>query len=165
MFYYIKRKYCDIKCWCRYNLNKHHWKVIKSAIKGYPFDFCYMWDLEKAKLEEMLNYFKHGNIILPEDYEIIIRDIKLAIKLLDIIREEELTFSYEFNSSDDNKEVCGFDYECLVNVNTNNAYRFMNTHTNELEYAINRMPHLVYIAKAKHLYYKLMEYKIEHWWD
>jgi hypothetical protein len=34
-----------------------------------------------------------------------------------------------------------------------------------IEFAINKMPHLVYLAKAKHLYYKLMEYRIEHWWD
>lgn len=163
MFYYITRKYNDIRCWCRHNLNKHHWKVVKYAIKGYPFDFGYIWDLEKAKLEEMLNYFSKANIILPEDYELIIRDIKLAIKLLDIIREEELTFEYK--PTEDFERLTGFDYECLVNVNTNNAHRFINPRTDNLEFAINRMPHLVYLAKAKHLYYKLMEYRIEHWWD
>lgn len=153
IYYYLRNKYYDIKCWFRHNFNKHHWNVVKSAYKGYPFDFGYLWELEKAKLQEMLHYFNHADII--EDYKPIQKDIKLALKLLDIIREEELTFTYR-----NGKE---FEYKCLVNVNLNNGYRYFNE--KELEFVKNKMPHMLYMAKAKRLYYKLLEYKIETWWD
>lgn len=152
-FDYIKSKYYDIRCWFRHNFNKHHWNVVKTAYKGYPFDFGYLLSLEKAKLQEMLHYFNNADII--EDYKPIQKDIKLSLKLLDIICEEELTFTYEKRG--------GFEYKCLVNVNLNNGHRYFNE--KELEFVKNKIPHMLYIAKAKHLYYKLLEYKIETWWD
>ena len=101
----------------------------------------------------MLHYFNHADII--EDYKPIQKDIKLALKLLNIIREEELTFTYR-----NGKEL---EYKCLVNVNLNNGYRYFNE--KELEFVKNKMPHMLYMAKAKRLYYKLLEYRIETWWD
>ena len=65
--------------------NPYKYKVVDKAINGYSFDFGYLYELEYSKLEEMLHYFeKYG---LSTDNDNIIRQIKLAMKLLNIIRE------------------------------------------------------------------------------
>lgn len=151
-FDYIIRKFLDIKAFFRYNFNKRHLNVVKTAYKGYPFDFYFIWKLERAKLQEMLHYFENAKII--DNYKPIIRDIRLALKLLNIVMEEELVFSYKNGNL--------FKYECLVDVNLRNCKRYFNKEDSEFIY---RMPHILYLAKAKKLYYKLLEYRIETWWD
>ena len=51
-YYYLVWQYRDVKCWCRHNLTKAHFNVVKAAWLGYPFDYSYIYELEKAKLEE-----------------------------------------------------------------------------------------------------------------
>lgn len=154
-WYSCQRKYNDICCWFRHNFNKHHWKVVKSAIKGHPFDYCYLLDLEYAKLNEMYHYFSTSDI--AEDNPKTAREIKLAMKLNRIISEEEV---YEY-IKDENGH---FQYKCLVNVNLNNIDRFIK-HSPEVKFISDKMPHYLYIEKAKNLYGELMKHKIFTWWD
>ena len=157
-YYYMVRKWNDLKCWCRYNLNRYHWNVIKKAICGYPFDYSYMLDLQRAKLEEMYNYFLHSNI--TEDSPIIRRDLKLIIKLLKIINEEKLCFTYEPPRNIFSNSI----YKCLVNVNLNNIDRFVKN-DREKKLIKEKMQHELYLYKAKNLYYKLLMNRMETWWD
>lgn len=153
MFYKVQRIYNDVRCWFRHCFNKHHWKVIKEAILGYPFDYCYLWELEKAKLVEMQKFFEESNITIDDPKTA--KEINLAIKLLDIMLfEDDL---YEFNHRTR-------EYECLVKVNTNNIDRFIFNQC-EKNFILDKMPHELYVVKAKHLYYELMKNKIRGWWN
>lgn len=156
-WYSCERIYNDIRCWFRHNFNKHHWNVIKSAIKGHPFDYCYLLDLEYAKLNEMYHYFSTSDI--AEDNPKTAREIKLAMKLNRIISEEENLYDYIRNG-----KGLGFDYKCLVNVNLNNIDRFIK-YSPEVKFISDKMPHYLYIEKAKNLYGELMKHKIFTWWD
>lgn len=154
-WYSCKRTYNDIRCWFRHNFNKHHWKVVKSAIKGYPFDYCYLLDLEYVKLNEMYHYFSTSDI--AEDNPKTAREIKLAMNLNRIICEEENSYDYIRNDA-------GFDYKCLVKVNLKNINRFVKN-SDEIKFISDKMPHLLYIIKAKNLHGELMKHKIYNWWD
>ena len=108
---------------------------------NYDFDYAFMLEIEKHKLKNMLKYFKKSNI--REDNAIVIRDLKLAIYLLDIILKE--------------------DYKHRVNIK--NGLRFVNL--NELTF-IKRFPEYIYdvaVAKAWCLYHKLRYYRMRNWWD
>ena len=157
-YYYMVRKWSDLKCWCKHNLNRYHWKTVKKAWCGYPFDYNYMLDLQQAKFEEMYNYFQNSDIVA--DAHMIRRDLKLIIKLLKIIREEELCFTYDINGDSFKRGQ----YRCLVNVNLNNIDRFVKNEK-EKKFIKEKMQHELYIYKAKNLYYKLLMNRLETWWD
>lgn len=154
--YTINRWYDSTKCWFRYNFNKKKWNLIKTSIKTYPFDHYYIWDLEKSKLEESLYYFE--NHYYTERNPDIIKEIKLALKLLNIIIEDGEGLYEWINDEESLKKS----YKCNIYVNTNNYHRFVNEKYKEmyLEYQ-----HELYVEKAKYLYYKLLTYKIKNWWD
>lgn len=155
MFYTIRRIYNDAKCWFRHCFNKNHWKVVKEAILGYPFDYCYMWQLERAKLVEMQKFFESSDLTVDDSK--IAKEISLAIKLLDIILFEDDLYEYNHKTKE---------YKCLVKVNTNNMHRFSKVENEEIKkFVIDHMLHKLYITKAKHLYYELMKNKIRTWWN
>ena len=156
-WYSCQRKYNYICCWFRHNFNKHHWEVVKSAIKGYPFDYCYLLNLEYAKLNEMYHYFSTSDI--AEDNPKTAREIKLAMNLNRIICEEEKLYDCIRNGNGK-----GFNYKCLVKVNLKNINRFVKN-PDEIKFISNSMPHLLYMSKTKHLYGELMKHKIYKWWD
>ena len=110
----------------------------------------------------MVDYFtKYG---ISADNEKYIRQMKLAIKLLQIVINEE---GYHFEHNIDGEKTGKFTdinkYVCDVKVNTKNADRFMNK--KEKEFYVNKYPHELYLLKAKHLYHKLREYYEQTWWD
>lgn len=66
----------------RKNKNK---RLIKEAMKFYPFDYIFVLSLEKQALIRMYEYFKVSRI--AEGNEVVEKDLKLALKLLDIVLE------------------------------------------------------------------------------
>lgn len=148
--------------------NPYKYKVVDNAINGYSFDFGYLYELEYSKLEEMLHYFeKYG---LSTDNDNIIRQIKLAMKLLNIIREEDCNlfdFVYKpkpYNSEEKKVKLLeDMEYVCNVNVNLKNAKRFAidDKHVE----VFNRWPHELYLTKARYLYHKLRYNFEQYWWD
>ena len=66
----------------RKNKNK---RLIKEAMKFYPFDYSFVLSLEKQALIRMYEYFKVSRI--AEGNEVVEKDLKLALKLLDIVLE------------------------------------------------------------------------------
>lgn len=140
---------------------KYKWRVIWEAIKTQPYDYGYLLKLEKAKLKEMEYYFKHSNISFEDKR--IAHDIKLAIKLLDIIDQTKDLFTFDYvtmEEKDDEIIVKGSEYICLVDVNLRNKDRFGKD--NDL---FEKFPDTLYVAKAENLYYKLMKERLNTWWN
>lgn len=179
LWWRIKDVFLSIKAWFCNCFNKKHFSVVKTAFIGYPWDHCYLYDLEYAKLEEMEAYFEKSNITTIETYANMLKYIRIAKYCLNVMRDKVDTFTYEYPGklefkqcdSDDNLYECiNSDelfktYKCLVNVNTNNISRFFNNlDESDINY-IKQYPHELYIKKAKYLYYKIRYEQDHKWWD
>ena len=143
--------------------NKVKYKTVDEAINGYSFDFGYLYNLELAKLKEMVDYFtKYG---ISADNDKYVKQMKLAIKLLQIVISEE---GYHFVHVIDNNGSSKFTdvnkYVCDVEVNVKNAHRFV-TNEKEREFYVERYPHELYLLKARYLYHKLRHEFEQTWWD
>lgn len=146
--------------------NKVKYKTVDEAINGYSFDFGYLYNLELAKLKEMVDYFtKYG---ISADNDKYIRQMKLAIRLLEIIIEED-GFYYQWPSGTEFDDVKSLKkelpkYVCTVKINAKNADRFVRNEK-EKDFYVNRYPHELYLLKAKYLYHKLRNDFEQTWWD
>ena len=144
----------------------YKYEVVDQAINGFSFDYAYLYDLERAKLVEMRNFFKNEGI--AENSDDMVKKIDLAIKLLDIANESTDTFGYKFldNGTSRSGGLADLDdeYYCKVNVNLKNANRFFEGNDFMLEY-VKKTPHELYIRKAQYLYHKLRYYFEQSWWD
>lgn len=136
--------------------NPSKYNLVHEAINGESFDYAYLYYIERKKLIEMREYFKVHGISTRNDE--IIKQINLAIKLLDIIIDENV---FHFERDDVYDESI---YVCDVNVNLKNINRFTN---NEIEKDVikNKFPHELYLLKATHLYHKLRNNLEQNWWD
>lgn len=144
--------------WFYWNFNKYHWRVIKEAILGYPWDFDYAYRLERAKLDEMRHYFKHKGIAENR----LLASIRIAkmIKMIDIFTERIETSSYNIVGDINTGKI---EYKCLVNVNLKNIHRFIKEDENKNYYI--QHPDEIYKLKAKHLYEKMRAEWMESFWD
>lgn len=108
-------------------LLQKHWQLIKqAAFHTYPFEYGDFYWLQRTQIEEQIEYYKHGHIATTETYEPIVRWLKIAIKLHDIMFDHDVDlFEYEgemeFVPIDDGKFYKMKDdnvkYHCLVKVN------------------------------------------------
>ena len=167
----LKSKWYSFREWFKYHFNKENNNLMKTAWKGRPWDCGFLYELEKAKLQEMIAYHeKHKRYVGVEDD---IKWMELCIKLIDIFTEKELLFDYTGDIKwipleDGNYEMDGSEmvYHCLVNVNVKNAERFIPLGKNnpQIDYWKTR-PHEIYRLKAKSLYHKIRNEKDDAWWD
>lgn len=140
-------------------------------MKGYPYEYNFLLELEKAKLTEMANYLERSAFVVG--YERKVEQIRTCIRLIDIINESgELTYDYEghmkFIPCKDNPELCEMDnselkYICKVNVNMRNLGRFIKEE--KLKDFYRDYPHEFYLIKARHLYHSMRTNYEEGWWD
>lgn len=135
-----------LKKFKEYNLTKFHFDSVAESFNFRPYDYTYLWRVERAHLIEMMSYFKLSHVV---EHKEDIKYINICIKLLDIL-------------IDDGYEI--FDYENMKvkkYVNIKNANRFMSNSSNSGEmYYFD-----VYMSKVKHLYYEILKNKINNWWD
>ena len=170
---YVKDKCLTIKSWLRHHLTKRFYNLLITCLHTYPWDYGYMYDLEEAKLKEMIDYHSKSHIVCEESRQQILRTMKLALRMLEIIKNETECFSYdgeikftEIEEKDENGEPLytlnsnEWEYKCLVNVNKRNYKRF-----NVSELTVNLHPHELYVEKARYLYHKIRYYYEQHWWD
>lgn len=122
-------------------------KLIKAALNFKPYDYAFLLEIEKEALIKMANYFETSNIAVGD--EIVYRDLKLAIKLLDIILENDSAYNYS-------------DKSMRKYVNIKNVKRFFSV-SGDFESAI--MKDVLRCEKAWYLYSKLREYKTRTWWN
>ena len=144
--------------------NKVKYKTIDECINGYAFDFGYLYNLELAKLKEMVDYFtKYG---ISADNDLYIKQMKLAIRLLEIVIGEG-GYHFEYNKDCKGDIVYCYSlhkYICDVKVNIKNADRFV-ANKYERDFYVNRYPHELYLLKARYLYHKLRNKYEQTWWD
>lgn len=138
------------------------YKLIDEAINGFGFDYGYLYNIEYAKLSEMKDYFEKHGIAANNDKKI--KQIDLALKLLKIIKDENV-FHYEWHKDCRGKiTYSNPKYCCDVEINIRNANRFIKNEK-EKEFYINNYPHEIYLLKAKHLYHKVRNIYEQTWWD
>lgn len=148
--------------WIRLNFNKFKFNLLRECLKGQPYDYEFLLKIEKAKLEEMLNYFNNSDIV---NHDTDIRYIKIAIKLLNILisdGEDLYEFKYNFGEISKDDEIHNR-YVFIGNVNMNNISRFLKRN-NDIDF-VKRFPHEAYLLKAESLYYKIRNEKGYKWWD
>lgn len=131
----------------RKNKNK---KLIKEAMKFYPFDYGFVLSLEKQALIRMYEYFKVSRI--AEGNEVVEKDLKLALKLLDIVLEIDSVY---------NSRAEGFVYR---HINIKNWKRFCPkaVHIN-----LDSLIFKDYLRREKawYLYNKLRFERMRTWYD
>lgn len=131
----------------RKNKNK---RLIKEAMKFYPFDYSFVLSLEKQALIRMYEYFKVSRI--AEGNEVVEKDLKLALKLLDIVLEIDSVY---------NSRSKGFVYR---HINIKNWKRFCPkaVHIN-----LDSLIFKDYLRREKawYLYNKLRFERMRTWYD
>lgn len=156
--------------WVRYHLfNKNFYALLKVVYKTYPWDEGFLYDLEKAKIQEMRKYHERAQRFVG--VEQVIRDMKICENLIDIFMEKADLFHYAgdiiFERNEDGnytaKRTDDFKYICDVNVNLKNIDRFVDNE--HLKQYYRDHPHEFYELKAKALYHKIRYEKDGHWWD
>ena len=122
---------------------KKYSKILKE---DRDYDFEYMLDLEKFKLKRMSEYFSKSQII--SDWERVVKEINLCIKLIDIITEKDPP-GYLYNGT-----------KKLPYVNTRNYKRFLKyIYDNDFYRDDLRQ------TKALYLYNLIRTYRMMSWWD
>lgn len=166
-------KYYDIKYWLKHHFKKRFYNVLKTVLKSYPWDYSFLYEIEEAKLKEMLNYHENSHIVCEESREQMIRTIKWALSMLYIIQHDTDFYHFtgeakfnELDETDKNGESLyewdgsDLEYHCDINVNTRNYKRFK-----VLKSVIDLHKHELYIEKARYLYHKIRLYYEQYWWD
>lgn len=122
---------------------KKYSKILKE---DRDYDFEYMLNLEKFKLKRMSKYFSKSQII--SDWERVVKEINLCIKLIDIITEKDPP-GYLYNGT-----------KKLPYVNTRNYKRFLKyIYDNDFYRDDLRQ------TKALYLYNLIRTYRMMSWWD
>ena len=142
----------------RKNKNK---QLLRLAEKFKPWDFGYMLKVEKQMLKQMQEYHSNSNITV--DNPEIARQIKWAIKLLNIA--DETDFVYKTSGNFFNKGE--FKDWVTTYVNTKNWRRFFipNHLYEEIDWSKSCFQVTVRTQKAWYLYNKLRYYYGFNWWD
>ena len=154
---------------------KQYEKILR---KDQDFDFGYLLELERFKLKRMVKSFE-GASVRHEGIEHTISELKMCVKLLDIIMEDDAA-SKMYNEAYmkvklfEAKPLGEGRYELVktdeippkfpIHINTNNAARFdryWNTHNDELKETLKIE---IRRAKALHLYNKLRNRCFKWWW-
>lgn len=150
----------------RKNKNK---QLLRLAGEYQPWDFGYMLRIEKQMLKQMQEYHKQAHII--EDSPIIVRQIKWALKLLNIADGTESAWHC---SSDGlyikNNGIVGRNpnYKSWItaNVNIRNWKRFWKIPNNQKPDLTNPLTQdYLRQLKAWYIYNKLRMYYLQTWWD
>ena len=86
------------------NWNKHFFRLLKTVFTSYPYDYCYLLEIEAAKIREMAEHFKKVNSgeKIGFAYEGMEKDVwymELAVKLIDIMVHDENLFHYDFDKA------------------------------------------------------------------
>lgn len=159
--------YRVVKGWIISHLfRKESWGILKQWFRGYAFDADYLYELEQAKLKEMIAFNKR--VQGHQGWEHDVRNMEICVSLLDILLEKRRLFHFtgnpEFSEPDENGTVQWLPgtlvHHCDVYVNKRNATRFLEPEQVEKWYDED-----IYREKAKALYFKIRYEHTDEWWD
>lgn len=140
------------------------WHFIELARRDFDWDYAYMLEMERAKLEDMAKYFTESRI--AEHDWAVARDAKICIRLIDIIIGNDSSYVMKDNEK---KPFMEWDLVEIKKVNLKNAERFLSKERMDRYRDNPRMK--VYlkddlrIEKAWNLYCKIREYNMRSWWN
>ena len=158
----------SVRVWLKYHFKKEFRLLLGTTLKSYPWDYSYLYELEQAKIKEMIEYHKKANRFVGVEYAI--RDMEICVKLIDIFLGKKDLFHYDgdivfkpIEGSDDYtvEHTPDFKYNCDVYVNTRNINRFVSE---QCDY-YREHKHELYVLKAKALYHKIRNERDFEWWD
>lgn len=159
--------YRVVKGWIRSHLfRKESWGILKQWFRGYAWDSSYLFELEQAKLKEMIAYNKRNQTHMDWEYDV--RNMEICVSLLDIILEKKKLFHFTgemaFGEPDEDGNVewlpGTLEHHSDVYVNKRNATRFLKPEQVERWFDED-----IYREKAKALYYKIRYEHTDEWWD
>lgn len=128
----------------------------KILTTDYQFDYGYLLDLEKFKLQLMLKSFKD---VSHTDHTNDIRWISICIKLIDIIQEEDSALEVV------EMEMSKPQFKLVKYVNINNAFRFGIEYLDRYDGLQVYRRELLRQQKALYLYNKIRYNYMLEWWD
>lgn len=140
------------------------WHFIGLARRDFDWDYAYMLEMERVKLEYMAKYFTESRI--AEHDWAVARDAKICIRLIDIILGNDSSYVMKDNEK---KSFMEWDLVEIKKVNLKNAKRFLSKERIDRYRDHPRMK--VYlkedlrIEKAWKLYCKIREYNMRSWWN
>ena len=148
------------------------------------WDYAYLIALEKKKLQRMHDCIKSEGYL--ENNAIVVRDIAICIRLIDIFMEDDAVYNTWLHQSysgkmrfrklekdlythDDTDRKPIADYPVYVNVRNERRF-FRHTPIEDAQKAGDRDKAILSTVslrqqKALHLYHLIREYKILEWWD
>lgn len=128
----------------------------KILVADYQFDYGYLLDLERFKLQLMLKSFKDEP---HTDHTSDIRWISICIKLIDIIQEEDSALEVV------EMEMSKPQFKLIKYVNINNAFRFGIEYLDRYDGLQVYRKELLRQQKALYLYNKIRYNYMLEWWD
>lgn len=150
----------------------------------HDWDYGYLIALEKKKLQRMYNYMKHEGHL--ENNDVVVRDIGICIRLIDVFMEEDAvhktwldrSFSGELKFrklEDGNYELDETDRKPIaaypVYINVRNERRFFRSTPIKEALSAGKRDLVIYSMvslrqqKALYLYHLIRAYKLLTWWD
>lgn len=158
----------DISYWWRFSIRPIFYNIkygIKNLIRWFPiiwkdrdWDYAFIYDLLSAKLKFQANSFKkHGvSVSSGRDAEVMI----LCSKLIAIVSREEYETEY-FDYRGDEEKYFKKNVHAYNVVTKTNRYYFDNDTNEHIAMNIGQYKH----RKAKRLLFKIIEDRIDGWWD
>ena len=143
---------------------------IPTLYKDREWDYSFMLEIEQKKLKNMIKWYEQNDYGISTSGPMTVKQMKLAVSLLDIILEKENFWSIDY--PEDYKFVVDHKYQPLPEtsfviekyINTKNYKRFFSW----LNDSAMKSPSWkidLRIRKAWYLYHKLREQYMMNWWD
>lgn len=134
---------------------KNLWIYKKILWNQRDWDYAYLLNLEKFKFSLMIKHFINNPYV---DHDNDIKWISICIKLIDIILEEDSSYSFDLKTK-----------KCNITkyVNTNNSSRFVKNlfaSQDSIELIIYKKE-ILRQQKALYLYNKIRYNYLYGWWD
>ena len=143
---------------------------IPTLYKDREWDYSFMLEIEQKKLKNMIKWYEQNDYGHSVSGHRIVREMKLAVSLLDIILEKENFWSidypkgYEFVVNHTYKPLPETSFVIDKYINTKNYKRFFSwLNDNAMKSPSWKID--LRIRKAWYLYNKLREQYMMNWWD
>ena len=134
---------------------KHLWNWFRLLKDDFDFDYHYLLEIEQHKLKNMLKFFTSVDAWTNTDK--VVRDLKLCIKLIDIILERDEEFEKTIDRILQGKEPTFY-------INVKNCKRFYSRW--DVESFENYPPLKTELRRIKALrLYNKIRNNIFIWWD